>query len=317
MIALFTLLLPIIPIAILMVMIATTSHRGTGEVGLFGVLGLFALGWVAFTIYFLTSPSVPHVSAEVSASPRTREIPPDSPEPDGKASAANKRAAADNTYPAPSTTNGAVRLMPTADPNRPPWIEYLTKWNGGRNWSAEPPQSVVATSANNTRSQTEWELDQELEAETRLFVNYILNQNGYQPADLGFDETYIRQHLLDGNREAEESPTFQNPWIDENAGDSTGEPLSRAYALLTFDQDFQREILERYRAQVIPRRIGLLSLIAGGLLLAIGVVYGYLRIDTATRGYYTRRLQVAAVALILIGIACGYVVAMWTGIVRG
>ena len=53
------------------------------------------------------------------------------------------------------------------------------------------------------------------------------------------------------------------------------------------------------RASTIGRR----RRCAAAVLLVLGSVFGYLKLDTLTRGYYTRRLQFAAVIVILTVVA--------------
>ena len=49
--------------------------------------------------------------------------------------------------------------------------------------------------------------------------------------------------------------------------------------------------------------------VAGGtaaVMLVLGAVFGYLKLDTLTRGYYTRRLQLAA-GVVILTVAAGTV----------
>ena len=69
-----------------------------------------------------------------------------------------------------------------------------------------------------------------------------------------------------------------------------------------------RAYLQRMQrdAQTEHRLLGL----AGGaaaVLLVLGSVFGYLKLDTMTRGYYTRRLQFAA-ALVILTVVAGMLV---------
>ena len=43
----------------------------------------------------------------------------------------------------------------------------------------------------------------------------------------------------------------------------------------------------------------------------LGLVFGYLKLDTATRGYYTGRLQIGALAAVLSLAAAGVLLARW------
>jgi purine-cytosine permease-like protein len=50
---------------------------------------------------------------------------------------------------------------------------------------------------------------------------------------------------------------------------------------------------------------------AGAVLLLLGTMFSYLKLDTETRGYYTGRLQFGAAGVILAIIAAGVVCANW------
>lgn len=53
-------------------------------------------------------------------------------------------------------------------------------------------------------------------------------------------------------------------------------------------------------------RIVAIGLIGGTLLALLGVVFGYLRLDHATRGFYCGRLQMLALACSVLILAVGY-----------
>ena len=50
---------------------------------------------------------------------------------------------------------------------------------------------------------------------------------------------------------------------------------------------------------------------AGIVLLLVTTLFGYFKLDTATRGYYTGRLQFAAAAAILALVAASVLLAKW------
>ena len=65
---------------------------------------------------------------------------------------------------------------------------------------------------------------------------------------------------------------------------------------------------ERPRPPAAWRRLGLF---AGAALLLLASVFGYFRLDNATRGYYTGRLQFMTAAAILAVVGAGAVLAQW------
>jgi len=74
------------------------------------------------------------------------------------------------------------------------------------------------------------------------------------------------------------------------------------HALLEFDERSWRELARMQHEREITQRLEKVGVGAGLLLALVGTAFGYLKVDTITRGYYTRRLQLAAGAVIL-GIA--------------
>ena len=97
--------------------------------------------------------------------------------------------------------------------------------------------------------------------------------------------------------------------------------MYQTHALLEFGPAFRKELdsrrgeLERYvRETATAYRLRGLALGFGAVLCLLSVVFGYFRLDTATRGYYTGRLQFLAATAILIVIVAGALLAsrvMW------
>ncbi len=86
-----------------------------------------------------------------------------------------------------------------------------------------------------------------------------------------------------------------------DVGDAQLGPMRRIHALLEFDERVERFLVQRWENRERVERLGLASVCAAAVLGLIGVVFVYLKIDTATRGFYSRRLKAAAVlATILI-----------------
>ncbi len=66
----------------------------------------------------------------------------------------------------------------------------------------------------------------------------------------------------------------------------------------------QGELGKSGRSELENRLLGL-GLIGGGILVLLGLLFSYLRLDHATRGFYGGRLQlVAAIAALIVLAAC-------------
>ena len=81
--------------------------------------------------------------------------------------------------------------------------------------------------------------------------------------------------------------------------------MQQQHALVAFDDSFRDEVEKRWRLVRRLSRTLQVALGAGFVLLLLSVTWGYTRLDTMTRGYYTRWLQWIAIlgVLTLIGAA--------------
>jgi hypothetical protein len=147
---------------------------------------------------------------------------------------------------------------------------------------------LVTTKPHVTRPQAKNELDRlMLEAANERYKAAVHSPRA--PFWFPLDLAYVRSELLvpDGER-----------FLPNHEGKYVG------HALLSFDQPFER----RLRAVRVASR-SMQIVMAGGAALALMIVaFAFLRLDRATRGLYTGRLQTWAV------VACA-VVACVTGVV--
>ena len=88
-------------------------------------------------------------------------------------------------------------------------------------------------------------------------------------------------------------------------------PMHQVHALLKFDKPFRAELDQRWHEIKATSRLLQAGLFGGSVLGFLGLVFGYLKLDTATRGYYTGRLQFGAVAAVLSLAAAGVFLARW------
>ena len=90
-----------------------------------------------------------------------------------------------------------------------------------------------------------------------------------------------------------------------------GQNMRIAHAHVGFDHAFRQDLDRRWDQIVATVRVAQTGLGAGVVLALLGTMFGYFRFDTATRGYYTGRLQFAAAAVILTVAVGGVLVAKW------
>ena len=81
-------------------------------------------------------------------------------------------------------------------------------------------------------------------------------------------------------------------------------PMYQSYAQLQFDEPFRQELDQRWRSARKRQRLVHAGFISVGVFGVLLLGYGYLRLDHATRGFYTGRLQfvagLAAIALLAV-----------------
>jgi hypothetical protein len=109
---------------------------------------------------------------------------------------------------------------------------------------------------------------------------------------------YIQSRLI--------ADTWQEPYHSPTESIGT---MVRLNVLLRFDADDQRDILRRCREAVIRDRLWHAGSYVGLGLVVLAALFGYLKLDTATRGFYTGRLKAAAGAVIAAALAAGALLA--------
>jgi hypothetical protein len=91
---------------------------------------------------------------------------------------------------------------------------------------------------------------------------------------------------------------FQSAELDERFG-RQGCTYYRGYAQLRIDNDLLQSTRTALKRQKVSSRLKFAGLLGAGLIGILGVLFGYLRIDHATRGFYNRRLQTVTIVVII------------------
>lgn len=74
-----------------------------------------------------------------------------------------------------------------------------------------------------------------------------------------------------------------------------GANMVTVHQKFVFTPQMNDQVIQSARNHLLSMRAGLIVLVGICTLLVVGIAYGYLRIDTATKGYYTWRLRLASV----------------------
>jgi hypothetical protein len=167
---------------------------------------------------------------------------------------------------------------------RPGWLDQP----GGREGDVYYETVMVERYA--TAAEAEDALAEELQTRTRAYVDRYLGVGASKLFTV--PPAYIHDRLVrDRYKETVES--------------SVG-PMVNAYAQLAFDHRARAQLQRMQRDAHIEHRLLEVAGGAAAVLLVLGAVFGYLKLDTLTRGYYTRRLQLAA-GVVILTVAAGTV----------
>lgn len=197
---------------------------------------------------------------------------------------ADDKPASDDTLHEPPVVDEAASKV-VIPPGRPEWVESLPVRVGSVHTTA------VCSGPYVSQKDASQALDNELVNKTR---EYIAEHIGSPLATnfIRYNAQQIKTRLI----------RPENIYSEE-IGVSIG-PMQQVHALLEFGPEFRAEIDRHWAAEIGKSRLLQMGLFAGGVLCLLGTVSGYFRLDNATRGYYTARLQaMAAIAiLVLLGI---------------
>jgi len=80
-------------------------------------------------------------------------------------------------------------------------------------------------------------------------------------------------------------------------------PAEMYYATLSFDQGFRKKAEQTWIEQRQSSRLMQIGLVSAGLLLVIGFLFGTLKLNSATSGFYQGRLQFLG-GIVILGIIC-------------
>lgn len=144
-------------------------------------------------------------------------------------------------------------------------------------------------------------LNEQLKAETDEYIRSYLGHDE-APYIIDLDLRYINTHLRQHDKSYHELREY------------TVGPMHTTYTMLEFDERFHAELDKRWEEEVAKNRLIFAALAGGGVFMLLCTVFAYFRLDNATRGFYTGRLQFIAVGAILALLAAGVLAVKWTGI---
>ncbi|MHB9045870.1 MAG: hypothetical protein ACYC35_08025 [Pirellulales bacterium] len=174
-------------------------------------------------------------------------------------------------------------------PKRPAWVDEPSRLDGNNVYRTKVTVGPYAT-----RAECDQHLPDELAQATSVYLDRYLGLGAGRQAAVPLP--YIHQRIV------------KEEW-QETVQASFG-PMLQLHVLLQFDDGVRNELQEMRRARLVEERIWYVTGIAGLVVVLLGTVFGFLKLDTATKGYYTGRLLLAAAAMILAVVAMGAFVCM-------
>jgi hypothetical protein len=152
---------------------------------------------------------------------------------------------------------------------RPAWVDASP---GKRNGVYEAKASSGPWS---TEVECEKALNQDL---GRVVTNYLRDVRGDdQSVDGDVSLGYIKKNIVkDTYREIIDSPTVG--------------PMVQFHARLEFSPEVQQEIQDRWRSEMVDKKLEHLTSGAVGLFALLGTLFGFLKVDALTQGKYRWRL---------------------------
>lgn len=172
-------------------------------------------------------------------------------------------------------------------------------------WITSPPKAegkaylVVNSGPWKSRHECDRELERQLRKEVNAYINdYIGNRKA--ASLIGYEAATIERQF----GSSEPSHSYAGTLISPTVGE-----MHEVARLLVIEEVDRREIDNRWRQVVASSRLASTGLIAAGVLGLLMVVLGFLKADTATRGFYTGRLRLLSLAIVSAMIAAGVFIA--------
>lgn len=186
-------------------------------------------------------------------------------------------------------------LLNNHETSRPEWTKELN-WRLVRSNEGEAWQTAIHAGPEASGFSLEKDLDREIVNRLRQFLQEKISPDAASVVNL---------HERDGKLWRSRLVTAEHETIHErNVAD---EPiiLHEKWLRLELDQPAQQHLRQRYEQGLVEQRLTLAGVAAGLMLAVLGTIFSYLKIDTATRGFYTGRLRFGTGLTILVILALG------------
>jgi hypothetical protein len=273
--------------------ILTATRAGKTLVAACLVVPLLLLGLLCFG-FLLARPSMESATVEQSFGP-AHEVPerelipleppaaapvpaaPAASAPSGPVAGDVQAPYAPATDAAPPSQATPIRTQ-TAGAARPAWMDQPTGYREGAY------RTITTAGPYSTPQECNQKLNDALNEAIHNYVDRFMSQRVGNEIEL--PPAFIHERIVRGE------------WLEQSEYSAVG-PMYNLHALLVFDRGVNQELERRYRESQISGRLASTGAGAAIVLGLIATLFGYLKLDTLTRGYYTGRLRAAAATAIL------------------
>jgi hypothetical protein len=197
----------------------------------------------------------------------------------------------------------ATELSTSEAADRPEWVEAAPHKVDGAY------RVAIKVGPYKTRIECDRELPDKLREAVDEYVTTYLGRRAY--GRLFFPRGSIDRMLV---KEEWEEPTQVLITPKEKPPEYV--PMVTLHVLLEFDREVNALIQQQWDRMIVEERLVGVGGLAAVVLLLLSGVYGYLKIDLATKGKYRGWLRIAAAALILLLIVAGLAMAVDFDIVQ-
>jgi hypothetical protein len=183
----------------------------------------------------------------------------------------------------PPTAPATPALLPKADvagQAPPDWINAAPGRDGDTYYT------TLTVGPWKSAQECEEELSPRLAEAVSKYVDNYLGAGASKTFDIPL--SYIHDHII--------RDRYVQEFESETAAVNT---MVNLHVRLAFDGRTRAQLKRMYREAQVESRLLEVAGGAAAVLLVLATVFGYLKLDTLTRGYYTRRLQLAAAVVIL------------------
>jgi hypothetical protein len=213
--------------------------------------------------------------------------------------------------PPAADTETAVPSTPQVPPEVPADAVVVQK---APDWIKEPghfdPQThryveVVRTGTATTPFELKRKLDERLAEVTRVYLADAMDDPRAEhmrvPLDYLYQKVVKQQHTEAIRRQFDAPAGFDDPAAVTH--------VQETWARLEFGPEVRRDLALMWDQEVAQRRLWQIGGLGGLVMAVLASALGYLRLDTATKGYYTRTLRWGAATVILGLVAAGLLLA--------